>query len=80
MIGGIIDPIKGKIIDSNDLLCDGWIKENENIESVKIFIDDIYLGDANFGKKMGGFKNYFFFYMPDILNDGHHTIRIKLFN
>jgi radical SAM protein with 4Fe4S-binding SPASM domain len=79
MIGGIIDPIKGKIIDSNDFLCNGWIEENQNIDAIKIFVDDIYLGEANFGNKIGGYKNYFSFYMPYKLNDGHHTVRIKLF-
>jgi radical SAM protein with 4Fe4S-binding SPASM domain len=78
MIGGIIDPIKGKIVDSDNLLCTGWIDENENFDEVKIFIDNVFIGNAILGK-MGGLKNYFFFYKPNILNDGIHNLRIKLF-
>lgn len=79
MIAGLIDPIKGKSIDSDDLLCTGWIDENEKIDEIKIFLDNFFLGNASFENKMGEINNYFFFYKHISMDNGNHVLDVKFY-
>jgi len=76
--GAILEPENGRLIDSGDLLCSGWAGREEQIQTVRIYVDRKFVGNADAGNIMGGYENYFFFYKPDLLEDGPHTISVTI--
>jgi hypothetical protein len=62
MIGHIDKPSAGSIIYSPDFDCTGWVYSETGIQSIKIFIDDCEVGDAECGLSRNDVKNAFSHY------------------
>lgn len=90
MFGCIDEPTNGKIIDSNDLTCKGWVYLEKGIKAIEIILDDTNIGRGKCGLRRddvkktlsdyGGIeKSGFYFYKHILLEDGVHFLLLYVF-
>jgi hypothetical protein len=49
IIGHIDEPLNNSTFESDNIFCSGWAFSDKGLKKIKVFIDGVYVGDANYG-------------------------------